>query len=135
MSEVRWAAAVLGALAAEAAQVAAAFAWVAFYSHVIDPGQPLERYQDHAVTSGPWVSIVAGLPIFYLAARWIARGVATAVALFVVFLMIDGTLLVAAGGFGESWEVVGLVVASWATKLLACHLGGRHAVTPHRDPA
>lgn len=60
MSEVRWAAAVLGALAAEAAQVAAAFAWVAFYSHVIDPGQPLERYQDHAVTSGPWVSIVAG---------------------------------------------------------------------------
>ena len=110
---------------AEIGQVAAAFAWVALYSHVIDPGHPLAVYQAHARASGPWVSILAGAPIFYAASRWIARSRPTALALFGVFVVIDGGLLVS---MTEDWTRVPFVLfgLSYATKLAACALGGRH---------
>lgn len=123
--KINWIRAVGGALIAEIAQVAATFAWVAIYSFVINPGQPAVQYELHAAEAGPWVSILAGIPIFYAASRWIARSQATALALFAVFVVIDGALMVS---MAESWTgfmfaVVGL---SYATKLGACVLGGRH---------
>jgi hypothetical protein len=112
-------------LIAGIAQIAAAFGWVAIYSHVIDPGQPFATYQAHAQASGPWVSILAGAPIFYAASRWIARSRPTALALFAIFAAIDGALLV---GMMESWigAPVVLIGLSYLTKLCACALGGRH---------
>lgn len=123
--DVRWFRAVGGAVAAEVAQIAAAFLWVAFYSYVINPGQPLAVYQQHAQVSGPWVSIIAGFIIFYAASRWVARSVPTAMALFVIFLVIDGLLLVLASAQADAALFV-LAGASYATKLIACYLGGRH---------
>jgi hypothetical protein len=122
---INWIRAVLGAIAAEILQIAAAFGWVAIYSHLIDPGRPMEVYEAHAAASGPWVSIVAGGAIFYAASRWIARNVATALALFGVFFVIDGALLLAmAGGSGPiPWL---LAAASYASKAALCWLGGRH---------
>ena len=86
-----------GALIAEITQIAAAFGWVAIYSYFINPGQPMATYQAHAQASGPWVSILAGAPIFYAASRWIAKSRPTALALFAIFLVIDGALLVGIG--------------------------------------
>ena len=71
--KIDWGRACAGALIAEIAQIAAAFGWVAIYSYLINPGQPMATYQAHAQASGPWVSILAGAPNFYAASRWIAR--------------------------------------------------------------
>lgn len=130
--DVRWPAAIVGAVLAEAAQIAAAFGWVAFYSYALNPGQAIEVYQQHAQDSGPWVSIVAGFFIFYAVSRWIARSVATALALFVVFVLIDVTLLVLMGAT-LSIELLAMTIASFSTKLAACYLGGHHAA--QRAPA
>ena len=123
--KIAWGRAFAGALIAEIAQIAAAFVWVAIYSYLINPGQPFATYEAHAQASGPWVSILAGAPIFYAASRWIAKSLPTALALFVIFALIDGALMV---GMTESWTGALLVVAglSYLTKLGACALGGRH---------
>jgi hypothetical protein len=85
----------------------------------------MTTYQAHAQASGPWVSIIAGAPIFYAASRWIARSQPTALALFAIFVVVDGALLV---GMTESWTGVPFVPLglSCVTKLVACALGGRH---------
>ena len=124
--KINWGRAGAGALIAEITQIAAAFAWVAIYSYLINPGQPLATYQAHAQASGPWVSILAGAPIFYAASRWIAKSRPTALALFGIFFVIDGGLLVI---MTESWlgfpfVLVGL---SYLTKLCACAVGGHRA--------
>jgi hypothetical protein len=122
--KISWGRACAGALIAEVAQIAAAFVWVAIYSYLINPGQPVAAYEAHAQASGPWVSIIAGAPIFYVASRWIARSRATALALFGIFLVIDGGLMVA---MMERWTGVAFVLTglSYLTKLGACALGGR----------
>lgn len=121
--KISWGRAGTGALIAEVAQIAAAFGWVAIYSYLINPGQPIAAYQAHAQASGPWVSITAGAPIFYAASRWIARSRPTALALFGIFLVIDSALLV---GMTESWTRLPFVLMglSYLTKLCACVLGG-----------
>jgi len=122
--KVSWVRACAGALIAEVAQIVAAFGWVTIYSYLINPGQPLAAYQAHAQASGPWVSIIAGAPIFYAASRWIARSRPTALALFGIFFVIDGAILV---GMTERWTAVSFVLIglSYVTKLGACVLGGR----------
>jgi hypothetical protein len=124
--KISWGRAVAGALIAEMAQIAAAFAWVAIYSYLINPGQPMAAYQAYAQASGPWVSIIAGAPIFYAASRWIAKTRPTALALFVIFFVIDGGMLVS---MTESWTGFPFVLTglSYLTKLGACVLGGRRA--------
>jgi hypothetical protein len=122
--KIHWGRAFAGALIGEIAQIAAAFGWVAIYSYLINPGQPMATYHAHAEASGPWVSILAGAPIFYAASRWIARSLPTALALFAIFSAIDGALLV---GMMESWTGAPFVLIglSYFTKLGACALGGR----------
>ena len=124
--KINWGRACAGAVIAEITQVAATFVWVAIYSYLINPGQPMAAYQAHAQASGPWVSILAGVPIFYAASRWIARSRPTALALFGIFVVIDGALLV---GMMDSWTgaAVLLIGLSYLSKLCACALGGRHA--------
>ena len=122
--KIHWVRAGAGALIAEIAQIAAAFGWVAIYSYLINPGQPMATYQAYAQASGPWVSILAGVPIFYAASRWIAKTRPTALALFAIFAVIDGALLV---GMTERWTGAAFVLTglSYLTKLGACALGGR----------
>ena len=122
--QISWGRACAGALIAEIAQIAATFVWVAIYSYVINPGQPVATYQAHAQVAGPWVSILAGAPIFYAASRWIARTRPTALALFAIFFVVDGALLVS---MIESWADAPMVLIglSYLTKLCACALGGR----------
>ena len=123
--KINWRRAFGGSLIAQVAQIAASFGWVAIYSYVINPGQPTAAYQAHAEVSGPWVSILAGTPIFYAASRWIARSLPTALALFGFLVAIDGSLLM---WMVEDWTTAYVAVAalSYLTKLGACALGGRH---------
>ena len=123
--KIHWGRAFAGSLIAQITQIAAAFGWVAIYSYLINPEQPMATYQAHAQASGPWVSIIAGAPIFYAASRWIARSRPTALALFAILIVIDGALLV---GMMESWTgaAVVLIGLSYLTKLCACAFGGGH---------
>jgi hypothetical protein len=123
--KISWGRACAGALIAEISQIAAAFVWVALYSYFIHPGQPMATYEAHAQASGPWVSLIAGAPIFYAASRWIAKSQPTALALFGIFFVVDGALLV---GMMESWTgaPVVLIGLGYLTKLGTCALGGRH---------
>lgn len=125
-NNIRWGAALAGALLAEVALIASSFAWVAIYSYLINPGQPFAVYQAHAQASGPWVSILAGLPLFYAIGRWIARNRPTALVLWGVVVLVDAAILVLAAG-ALSASALALVAASYATKLLACILGSQHA--------
>ena len=135
LQAVRWRRAIGGAALAEIAQIATAFLWVAIYSYLINRDQPVAVYQQHARDSGPWVSIVAGFPIFLLASRWIAQSVPTALALFGVFVAIDGLLLLLAS-VPLSAPLVAFAGTSFLTKLLACYLGGRQGeASPRRLPA
>lgn len=117
-------------LLAEFGQIAAAFAWVAFYAYFVHPGETQAFYESYAQVSGPWVSIIAGTPIFYLVCRWIgskapARAQATAMALFGLFAVVEFAILIAAGPLSP--RILGFVAASFLLKLLACYLGGRSA--------
>lgn len=115
-----------GAFLAEVGQVVAAVAWVAFYSYAVNPGQPVETYQAHAQLSGPWVSILAGAPIFYAASRWVAGSKRAARALYVIFLVMDLALLVLLTNGVTTGEVTAFTI-SYLTKAVACDLGGRTA--------
>lgn len=126
--DIRWPAAFGGMLLSEVGQIAATFAWVAFYSYVVHPGEAVAFYQRYAEAAGPWVSILAGTPIFYLVCRWIgsqvpSRAWPTAMALFGLFVLVDLGLQLAAGT--PSPRMIGFVAASFLLKLVACHLGGR----------
>jgi hypothetical protein len=127
-TSIRWLRAVLGALAAEIGQIAATVLWVAFYSYVVAPGQAVEAYHAHAQVAGPWVSIFAGAAIFYAASRWIAGNRPTAMALFAIFVVLDGALVLMAmsASDGLIFPYV-LVAVSYLTKAWVCHLGGSHA--------
>lgn len=131
MKDIRWGAALGGMLLAQVAQIAAAFAWVALYSYLVHPGETPAFYQRYAEVAGPWVSILAGTPIFYLVCRSIgsrapARAWPTAMALFGSFVLFDLTLVLFSGA-PLSPRLVGWLAASYLLKLLACHLAGRSA--------
>lgn len=122
-NQVRWAAAVGAAFLAEVVLIGAAFGWVALYSHVIAPGQPVAEYQAYAMRASPWVSIVVGLPLFFLLARALARPSATAWVMFVTYLLLDGALfllLPPASGAPMPWS---LVLLSYGSKALATAVG------------
>lgn len=130
MRDIRWGAALGGMLLAEVAQIAAAFAWVALYSYLVHPGETPAFYRRYAEGAGPWVSMLAGTPIFYLVCRWIgsrdpARAWPTALTLFGFFVLLDLALVLSVGA--PSPRLVGFLAASYLLKLLACHLAGRRA--------
>ena len=57
----------------EIVMIAAAFAWVAIYSHVLRPGQSLATYQAYAREASPIVSLVVGIPAFFAAGIWLRK--------------------------------------------------------------
>ena len=95
------------------------------------PGETPAFYQSYAQVSGPWVSLMAGTPIFYLVCRWIGSRVPSRARADRAWpssassSVVDGALLLAAGI--PSPRILGFVAASFLLKLVACHLGGRSA--------
>lgn len=97
------------------------------YSYVINPGQNEAHYQTYAMLSAPYSSIVVGMPLMFLACRWIgnkfeARHCLTAALLvWLVYFLIDITVIIFAGEFSR---VALLFTISFATKLAAAYFGG-----------
>ena len=122
LSTVAWKKALGGVLAAEVLLVAAAFLWVAIYSHLIAPGQEVSVYRQYAQAASPWVSVIVGVPLFYLLGRWLKSRRAAAL-LFGLYLAFDVALLASFPTSGPiPWA---MVAASWATKLASLLAGAR----------
>jgi threonine/homoserine/homoserine lactone efflux protein len=108
--------------------VAAAFAWVAVYSMLIEPGHSEAWYQAYAMRAAPVSSVFAGLVLMLGAGVLIGRGrpVRQAMILGAVmagtYILIDAIVLVAAQADSQT---VTWAWGSWVTKLAAAVLGAR----------
>jgi hypothetical protein len=111
-----------------AANVATSILYMVVYSYVIDPGHDPKYYNDHIQVAGPYCSIVAGIPLMFLAGWWVAGwwrqalGVRGAWIVWLAYCLIDLAVLLAAG---MSVGVALLFMVSFATKLAAAHFGAR----------
>ena len=109
------------------ANVAASVLYMVIYGHVIDPGHEPQYYNDHIQVAGPYCSIVAGIPILFLAGWWVAGwrqgklGVKAALIVWLAYTVIDLAILLAERITMRD----GILVAiSIATKLAAAWCGG-----------
>lgn len=128
----RWGRLLAGFFGVEIAMISAAVAWVAFYSHVLHPGLPMEAYHQEAARAAPWASIVAGVPAFYFIARWASRGsgsfwTAPGVGIFGLFMLLEVLLLSQASTTHFAWWFLPM---NYTVKALACALGVRAALPP-----
>ena len=57
--------------------VAVSILYMVVYGHLISPGHEEQYYHDHIKVAAPYCSIVAGIPLMFLAGWWVACGRAT----------------------------------------------------------
>jgi hypothetical protein len=115
----------------EIALVSSAFAWVAIYSYLINPGHDSPYYQRHAEFASPLVSVAVGIPYFFFACRWVGRkagtrAVATSLWVWLIILIIDVLLVILVAGLNASDAAI--VALSHVTKILAAYFGGKTAL-------
>ena len=129
-NRIPWGWVVGTAVGLEVAMIVLAVAWVAIYSYLIHPGEEPAYYQNYAQKSSPVVSVVLGMPLWYLAFRWVGRKAGTrAVAMSVwawfILVLIEFPLYLMSELTAYEWMMVSI---SLSTKLLAAYLGGRAAL-------
>ena len=119
----------------EIALVLSAFAWVAIYSYLINPGHDSPYYQKYAEFASPIVSVAVGIPYLFLACRWVGRkagtrAIATSLWVWLILFIIDVLLIsVAVILVGGLDAYSGAMVAlSHVTKMLAAYFGGKAAL-------
>jgi hypothetical protein len=119
------------------ANVAASILYMVVYSYVIDPGHDPQYYNDHIQVAGPYCSIVAGIPLMFLAGWWVAGwwqralGVRPALIVWLAYSVIDLAVLLAVG---MSLRVGLLLVVSFATKLAAAYCGAQRRIARPAEP-
>jgi hypothetical protein len=108
------------------ANVVASILYMVAYGYLIDPGHEDQYYHDHIQVAAPYCSIVAGMPLMFLAGWWVSRwwegALATKAALVVwlTYFLIDASALLVAG---MTARVAVLFAVSFLTKLAAVYLG------------
>ena len=117
--------------------VAASVLYMVIYGHIIDPGHEPKHYQDHIQVAGPYCSIVAGIPILFLAGWWVAGwwrrslGIRGAICVWLAYTVIDLSILLIAG---LSLGIVALFIVSFATKLVAVYWGALTRLNDRSEP-
>ena len=111
--------------------------YMVVYSYLIAPGHDTQYYEAHIQTAAPYSSIVAGIPLMFLAGYWISSwwegkfAVESALVVWLLYALIDFSALMA-GGFTSKAAI--LVAVSLITKLAAVYagavIGARRTVTP-----
>ena len=130
LNQVRWGFVLAGVLVAEATLVAAAFGWVAIYSHLIHPGEAVTFYREYANTASPFVALILGFPVFYMTCRWIgsrapSQALPTAIAVFGAYCLIELPIVLSAANAAlPAW----FLAISFPTKFLGCYMGGKYAM-------
>ena len=138
-TSIRWGLAVGATLLAEITLIALSILCVAVYSYAIHTGETPEFYSEFAKRSGPWVSLIAGGPVFFLIARWIRRrapaaALGTAMAMSGLYLVIEvAILLLWPSDSGATLAILPFVIGGFAVKVIGAWLGA--GGTPARAPA
>ncbi len=108
------------------ANVAVSILYMVVYSYLIDPGHEKEYYEAHVQIAAPYCSIVAGIPLMFLAGLWTGSwwqgefAVKSALIIWFVYAVIDVAIALAAGLTSRGAM---LVAVSLVTKLAAIYLG------------
>lgn len=106
--------------------LAASFLYMVVYGYLIDPGHEEQYYRDHIQVAAPYCSIVAGIPLMFLAGWWVGSwwggelGAKAALVVWLAYALIDWSVLIAAG---LTRRIALLATLSFLTKLGAVYLG------------
>ena len=127
---IPWGWVAITAVGLEVAVTLSAFVWVGIYSYLIHPGEELPFYQNYAQFASPIVSVVVGIPFWFLACRWVGRkagtrAVAMCLTAWAIVPLVDIPLSLLGQATAYNWF---MVAVSDSTKLLAAYLGGRAAL-------
>ena len=112
--------------------VAISFGVVWLYSSFVDPGHPASYYEAFAMRVAPISSVIAGIPLMFLAGLLVARrrpgrrGLLAAAAVASLYILLDSGILMSVGGSRDIWM---WAVVSHVTKLLSALAGARYAMT------
>lgn len=121
--------AVIALVVCEVLMVALAFGWVAIYSYLVHPGEEAAFYERYALRASPWVALLAGVPLFLLAGRWIARRLevsrARTTALLVMLLWLAMEMAFFAAGAQSLASMWPIWSANLVTKAAAIAFGVR----------
>ena len=113
-----------------AANIAVSVLYMVVYSYLINPGHEKEYYDAHVQVAAPYCSIVAGIPLMFLAGWWVGGwwqgefAVKSALVIWFAYAAID-IVIVLAAGLTPTTAI--LVAVSLVTKLAAVYLGALFA--------
>jgi hypothetical protein len=130
VSRIAWLVGV--ALLVMIANVAVSVLYMVVYAYLIDPGHDQQYYDAHIQMAAPYSSIVAGIPLMFLAGWRVGRwwqgqfAVKSALVIWLVYAVIDLSIIV---GVGITLDIGLLVAASLITKLAAVYGGALFANT------
>ena len=136
---IRWGLAAVAMLLAQITLIALSILCVAVYSYAIHTGESPEFYSEFAKVSGPWVSLIAGGPVFFLIARGIRRrapaaALGTAMAMCGLYLAIEvAILLLWPSDSSATLAVLPFVIGGFVIKVAGAWLGAGGAAA--RAPA
>jgi len=128
LSRIAWLVGV--AVLVTVANVAASILYMVVYSYLIDPGHEKEYYDAHIQVAAPYCSIVAGIPLMFLAGWWVGSwwqgefAVKSALVVWFAYAVIDLSIVLAAE---LTSRMAILVAVSLVTKLAAIYLGALFA--------
>ena len=125
-TSIRWGLAVVATVLAQITMIALSILCVAVYSYAIHTGETPEFYGEFAKVSGPWVSLIAGGPVFFLIARWIRRrapsaALGTAMAMAGLYLAIEIAVLLLWPG--DSSGTMPFMIGGFVLKVAGAWLG------------
>jgi hypothetical protein len=124
LSRIAWLVGV--ALLVMVVNVAVSVLYMVVYSYLIDPGHEKQYYDDHIQVAAPYCSIVAGIPLMFLAGWWVGGwgqgefAVKSALVVWLAYAVIDFAIVLAAG---MTSRVAVLVAVSHLTKLASIYFG------------
>ena len=106
--------------------VGVSIVYMVVYSYLLDPGHDERYYREHIKVAAPYCSIVAGMPLMFLAGWWVAGwwqgrfAVKAASVVWLAYALIDMAVLVSAG---LTTRIAVLFAVSLLTKLAAVYVG------------
>ena len=124
LSRIAWLVGI--ALLVMVANILVSILYMVVYGYLIDPGHEQQYYEAHIQVAAPYCSIVAGIPLMFLAGYWISGwwegkfAVESVLVVWIVYALIDVAALIAAGATAGAAM---LVAVSLVTKLVAIYVG------------
>ena len=108
------------------ANIVISILYMVVYSYVIEPGHDQAYYDAHIQAAAPYCSIVAGIPLMFLAGYWISSwwegrfAIQSAWVVWLVYFLID---LAAITAVGFTTKIAVLFAVSFITKFAAIYAG------------